>query len=166
MLLAGLWLVGCSGSESTNTSPGEPKPKAPAEERAASAEPPEVADSGGWEGLKRVAGRYSNRLLIPHGAPPKHVVVRDLKRGDGPPLRDDDDFLVRYVSFTYEKAWAIEPYWRSPTTYTFGLGTYKKGWEVGLKGIRIGGMRELIVPSSMAYGDGARVYVVQPLKLR
>lgn len=115
--------------------------------------------------MKRVAGPYADRLLIPHGPPPQGVIVRDLKVGKGPALKKDDDFLTRYISLTYDEAWPIEPYWRSPSAYTFEVGSYKKGWEVGLGGIRVGGMRELIVPSKMAYGEGARVYIVQVLKL-
>ena len=124
-----------------------------------------MAYTGGWPGLKKVAGRYSNRLVIPHGPAPQQVVIKDLKVGGGPLVRDGDPFVARYVTYGYESGGVSEPYWDSPSTYTAGLGTYKEGWERGLKGIRVGGMRELIVPSSMAYGNGALVYVVQVLKL-
>jgi peptidylprolyl isomerase len=165
LLLACLGLAGCGGSESTGGSTGTSEAGGAAEEKPAAAPPEEAAPPGEWTPLKRVAGPYSNRLLIPSGPAPEQVIVRDLKVGKGPVLQKNDNFLTRYLSLTYDDAYPIEPYWGAPSTYTFELGSYKKGWEVGLRGIRVGGMRELIVPSEMAYGEGARVYVIQALKL-
>lgn len=165
ILLLGLQLTACGGSESTGASTAKSERDTTAEEKPAASEPPEVAHPDDWAALKRVAGPHAKRLLIPHGPAPERVVIRDLKVGKGPLLRDGDNFLARYVSFTYDEGWAAEPYWDSPSTYTFGLGSYKEGWERGLEGIRVGGVRELIVPSEMAYGNGARVYIVEALKL-
>ena len=165
LLLACLAPVGCGSSESTGGSTGRSETGTAAEEKPAAAPPELAAKPGEWAPLKQVAGPYSKRLLIPHGPAPEQVVVRDLKVGTGPVLKKNDNFLTRYLSLTYEDAYPIEPYWGEPSVYTFELGSYKKGWEVGLRGIRVGGMRELIVPSEMAYGEGARVYVVEALKL-
>lgn len=167
MLLVVLQLTACGSSESTGASTSAKPPQdTAAEEKPVAAPPPEkAAKPSDWAVLKKVAGPYSKRLLIPRGPAPKQVVIRDLKVGKGPLLKDGDNFIARYVDFTYNEAWTVEGYWHSPSTYTFGLGSYKKGWEVGLRGIRVGGMRELIVPSEMAYGNGARVYIVQALKL-
>ena len=166
VLLVGLRLTACgSGSETTGASSSESSAGSTAKEKTAAAEPPEVAHPGDWAVLKPVAGPYSKRLLIPHGPAPKQVVVRDLKVGKGPVLQHGDNFLVRYSSWSYGEAFPVEPYWDASTNYVFELGSYKPGWEVGLKGLRIGGMRELIVPSRMAYENGARVYIVQALKL-
>ena len=161
MLLAGLQLTACGGSETTGASSA--KDTTAAEKPAA--ERPEMAYRGDWAVLKKTAGPYSKRLLIPHGPAPKQVVIRDLKVGKGPVLKHGDNFLARYVDLTYSEAYVAEPYWHSPSSYLFGWGHYKKGWEIGLRGIRVGGIRELIVPSRMAYKNGARVYIVQAVKL-
>jgi peptidylprolyl isomerase len=166
MLLVGLRLAACGSSESTNASSAKPASATTTKEKPAAAESPEVAHPGDWAALKRIAGPYSKHLLIPHGPAPKQVVIRNLKIGKGPVLRHGDNFLARYVDWTFNKALAVEPYWHSPSTYLFDWGGYKQGWEVGLRGIRVGGIRELIVPSQMAYKNGARVYIVQALKLR
>lgn len=146
-------LSACGSTEDTGSTPGE------------AAGPVEMAYTGGWPGLKRVAGRYADRLVIPHGPAPRQVVVKDLKVGGGPVIQDGDLFYAKYVTFGYETGKAVERYWRAPSFYTAGLGTYKKGWEVGTKGIRVGGVRELIVPSRMAYKNGALVYVLQVVRL-
>jgi hypothetical protein len=163
-LLALVSMASCGDSASTGPSVEESQVSKVTEEKPPP-EPPEVAHPEDWTALKRVAAPYAKRLLIPHGPPPKHVVIRVLREGQGPALRKGDDFLARYVSFTYDDGLAAEPYWHSPSTYTFEWGGYRKGWEIGLGGLRVGDTRELIVPSPLAYGNGARVYVVQALKL-
>lgn len=161
MLLLGLQLTACGGSASTAST----AEATTAKEKPAAAKRPEMAYRGDWTVLKRVAGPYAKWLLIPHGPAPKQVVIRDLKIGKGPVLHHGDNFVGRYVDMTYNEMYVVEPYWHSPSTYLFEWGEYKKGWEVGLRGIRVGGIRELIVPSRMAYKNGARVYIVQALKL-
>ena len=41
---------------------------------------------------------------------------------------------------------------RGPFTFQLGVGSVIRGWDQGLVGMRVGGLRQLMVPSSMAYG--------------
>ncbi|HKF83813.1 MAG TPA: FKBP-type peptidyl-prolyl cis-trans isomerase [Solirubrobacterales bacterium] len=154
----------CGGAEENGGSTMRSHSDTVSQESSA-AESVEKAYSGDWAGLKRTAGRYADKLVIPRGPAPKQVVIVDLKQGKGPVVQSGDSFYARYVTFGFETGGVSEPYWDSPSTYTAGLGTYKKGWERGIKGIRVGEMRELVVPSEMAYGNGALVYLLQVLKL-
>jgi len=154
--------AGCGGSgqgETTNSS-------TVASHAPDSAEAPVPAYAGDWVALKKVAGKYSSRLLIPKGPSPDHVVIRDLKVGTGPPITRGGDFISHYISFDYETGKAFEPYWgESAGSLAWGKGERVQGWEPGLKGIREGGVRELIVPARLAYGNAALVYVVAIDKL-
>lgn len=138
---------GCGGSESTVT----------AKEDGADLD---------WTELKRVPGIPSERLLIPAGPPPKKVVIRDLKRGTGPVVTTADTIKVNYISFHYHRQEAIERYWRPPPSkFIWGVGDLVEGWEPGLKGMQVGGIRELIVPSALAYEYGPLVYLVKLVQL-
>ena len=40
-----------------------------------------------------------------------------------------------------------------PFQFTLGEGRVLKGWEVGIAGMQVGGLRRLVIPPEMAYGS-------------
>lgn len=140
---------GSSASDSTSTEPAVSKPEAQAEAPPA-----------------RVEGTGSTPKLHYPPKPPRHVVVRIIKEGSGPRLRPGDDLVARYIGGN-PKTKLVQDFWSEENLYRFGLGenTLGKAWEIGLNGMRLGGRRELIVPSRFAYGDGMMVYIIEPLEI-
>jgi peptidylprolyl isomerase len=119
-----------------------------------------------WPALERLAGGGRDRLIVPSGPPPKRVVVRDLENGRGRQIKQGDWFTTSYVSFDYETRQVTEDKRGTNKWYwVWGSDRLTQGWEIGLRGLRVGDLRELIVPSGLAYGDGARVYVIRLLAL-
>lgn len=37
-------------------------------------------------------------------------------------------------------------------SYNFDTGAVIKGWDIGVKGMKVGGRRRLIIPSELGYG--------------
>jgi len=112
-----------------------------------------------WGPLKKAASA-PQRVLIPSDPSPKKVVVRDLKVGQGHTLRYGDSFVVKYVAFSLTG----EELERQDLSWELGPGRVIKGWVIGLPGMRVGGRRELVIPSRLAYHDGDRIYVIELLK--
>jgi FKBP-type peptidyl-prolyl cis-trans isomerase FkpA len=51
-----------------------------------------------------------------------------------------------------------------PGNFTFPLGAGRviKGWDQGLQGMKVGGQRTLIIPSSMGYGTRGAGSIIPP----
>lgn len=123
---------------------------------------PVQAYSGDWTKLKQKAGAQSDQLLIPRGPSPDEVVIKDVRTGTGGAIEPGDTFAARYVSFDYASGELDESNWKpEPWRLKWKIGELVDGWEPGLKGMKAGGLRELIVPSSLAYENGPRVYLVE-----
>jgi peptidylprolyl isomerase len=167
IIVAGLMaMAGCGGSAGSATDSGGSAGTTTHEYTRTGAEfaenPHEAAHAADWGALKRYAGRYVGRLAIPDGPHPVRVEIRDLKVGKGPVIQPHDAFAAHYVSFTYTDGKVFENAWRGPTgTLLYEIEDLVDGWWPGLRGMRVGGVRELVVPSSWAYGDGALVYLVK-----
>lgn len=178
--LAVLLQLAACGSESRDGTTGQsPLAETPAAERpaqkgngengrewlrAATAAAPAKAGATRWARLEQAAGSASNRLVLPHGAPPEEVVFKDLRIGKGPAIDAWDRFALKYRVFDYKTGRSKEKSSVHEITYVYGVGELVEAWEPGLRGMRAGGMRELVVPGSMAYGKPV-VYVVQLLDL-
>jgi peptidylprolyl isomerase len=150
--LVGLVVVlgGCGNSgETTSSAPASRESEAP-----------------DWKALETAAGKYSGQLVIPSGPPPtKKIVIKDLRVGDGRKLKPGLKFRAKYVALDYDSGAVRQISWKSPFFASFGLNQFVGAFEVGLGGIRVGGIRELISPSSLAYQDGALVYLIKVVKI-
>jgi peptidylprolyl isomerase len=94
-------------------------------------------------------------VTVPKGPPPSHLVVKDLIKGTGPAATPTSTVTVQYVGVLYKTGKQFDASWNdgTGTPVQFSLsGGVIKGWTQGIPGMRVGGRRELIIPSSLAYG--------------
>lgn len=94
---------------------------------------------------------------------PTTLVVTDLKEGTGDPAENGDILSVHYVGVLSEDGTRFDGnFGGSPFTLTLGKGGVIQGWDEGLVGIKAGGLRQLDIPSDLAYGDQGSGDVIKP----
>jgi peptidylprolyl isomerase len=90
---------------------------------------------------------------LPPPAPAK-LVTKDLVVGTGAEAKTGSSVTVNYVGQLYSTGKEFDSSWKRNETFPFTLGKGQviAGWEQGVPGMKVGGRRELIIPSSLAYG--------------
>jgi FKBP-type peptidyl-prolyl cis-trans isomerase len=108
-----------------------------------------------------LAGCTDSAPTEPSGFAP--YVEIDLRIGSGIAAELGDELTVEYTGWLYD---ANQPdnkglqfdssRGRAPFTFTLGASDVIAGWDIGLVGLRVGGVRRLVVPPTLAYGENRR----------
>ncbi len=98
----------------------------------------------------------------------RSVVVREMGKGKGKEVQPGDTVSVKYTEYVYDPAalgnMGPKIYDTAGATIdlTIGEGRVIKGLESGIVGMSVGGKRQLIIPSSEAYGEAGRPPGIPP----
>jgi peptidylprolyl isomerase len=94
------------------------------------------------------------KVTVPSGAAPSKLEVKDLITGTGAEAKDGETVTVNYVGVLYKGGKEFDASWKrnEPFSFTLGKGQVIPGWDQGVAGMKVGGRRELIIPSELAYG--------------
>ena len=86
----------------------------------------------------------------------KELEITDIKVGEGDEAMPGATVEVHYVG-TLLNGTKFDSSRDRGQGFSFPLGAGKviKGWDEGVKGMKVGGMRKLVIPSDMAYGPRA-----------
>jgi FKBP-type peptidyl-prolyl cis-trans isomerase len=89
------------------------------------------------------------------------VTFRDLKIGDGEEVTEDfTDYSAYYIGWLSDETIFDSSFddTSNPTSLLSPLagGNMIEGWNIGIIGMRIGGVREITIPSELAYKDEDR----------
>jgi FKBP-type peptidyl-prolyl cis-trans isomerase len=112
-----------------------------------------------------IAGQTGNKKpkFTPSGQPaPKEVVTRELEVGSGTAAKRGDKASVYFAGAVHGTdkvtlyGWAPS----APSVVELGTGLYGKTWEKTIEGMKVGGIRQVILPSS-EFAEGKPVdYVI------
>jgi FKBP-type peptidyl-prolyl cis-trans isomerase FkpA len=92
-------------------------------------------------------------------APSVVFATADLRVGTGAAAENGKILVVDYTGWLYDAAATDRKgtqfdtsVGKTPFTFLLGAGTVIRGWDRGLPGARVGGLRRLTIPSDLAYG--------------
>jgi peptidylprolyl isomerase len=139
-------VAGCGGGDSSTDSGGST-------ESTASTEAGDTGEKSGGS-TESTAEKTKPKVTVPKGISPKKYAFRDLEKGTGATAKSGDEVTVQYVGVGYDSEEEFDSSWsrNEPLPFTLGSGGVIKGWEQGVKGMKVGGRRELLIPGNLAYG--------------
>jgi FKBP-type peptidyl-prolyl cis-trans isomerase FkpA len=80
------------------------------------------------------------------------LVVQDEAVGTGAEAVSGSTVRVNYTGKLQDGTVFDTSVGKAPIQFTLGTGQVIPGWDQGLQGMKVGGKRLLIIPSSLAYG--------------
>lgn len=143
-----LWLLtGCKSQPTTDAARGPAEApevaQAPAEEEQpmTHVDPVEAARTLGTETENPVVETDSGLRYI------------DVEEGDGSEAKAGDNVSVHYTGWLVSGSQFDSSRDRGqPFTFPLGVGRVIKGWDEGVAGMKVGGVRKLIIPPDLGYG--------------
>lgn len=94
--------------------------------------------------------------LNPSEPLPTDLVVTDLVVGSGPEATTGSTVSVNYVGALPDgTVFDASANHGGAFTFPLGAGQVIRGWDEGVKGMKVGGKRRLVIPPGLAYGDQA-----------
>jgi peptidylprolyl isomerase len=92
------------------------------------------------------------KVTPPAGPAPKKLESKDLITGTGPEVKAGGSVTVNYVGVLFKGGKVFDASWKRHEPSTFPLSGVIPGWTQGIPGMKVGGRRELVIPSALAYG--------------
>lgn len=81
------------------------------------------------------------------------LLVQDVKVGTGSAVKSGDTITVNYTGTLMNGTVFDSSNGHGPFTTKIGVGQVIQGWDQGLIGMKVGGVRKLTIPASLAYGN-------------
>jgi peptidylprolyl isomerase len=154
---AALLIAGCGSSSSSSTIGVGDENSANNTLATSTSTTPTTSTSAATASVKTPAtGPLSKEPTVtpPTTPAPTKLVTKELIVGTGPEAKAGDSVTVNYVGVLYKGGKVFDASWKRNETFPFVLGKSQviPGWEQGIVGMKVGGRRELIIPSGLAYG--------------
>ncbi len=91
------------------------------------------------------------------------LVIEDIRVGDGAEAKAGQNVSVHYTgTLTSGKKFDSSHDRGQPFKFKLGGGQVIKGWDQGVAGMKIGGLRKLTIPPALGYGERGAGGVIGP----
>jgi peptidylprolyl isomerase len=146
-------------------------------DNAAATPPPTTAALQKCVGLKDALPKGAPKFSVPTGAKPTTLTKQDIKIGTGAVIPANAKVKINYVGVACSTGKIFDSSYSRHQPFDADLsaaGSLIKGWQQGIPGMKIGGVRVIGIPSDLAYGsrgnsgiapDEALYFLVAPVKL-
>ena len=118
--------------------------------------PTQSASKSSTAAFPKVTGGYGENPTIskPTGKPPTKLQVKDLVVGKGEKVTDiTTPYSWNYEGVSWSNGKVFDSSFERGAPIPFALNQVIPGWTEGLKGIKVGGRRILLIPADQAYGE-------------
>ena len=92
------------------------------------------------------------------------LIIGELVVGEGAEAQDFNKVVVNYTGMLEDGSVfdsSLNP-GREPFMFTLGIGSVIKGWDQGVKGMKVGGKRKLTISPELGYGAQGAGDVIPP----
>ena len=98
-------------------------------------------------------GTFDTGINLPQVTLPDGLKFANVKVGTGAVVKSGDTVSVQYTGWLsdgteFDSSWSRG----QPFTTPIGTGYVIPGWDEGMVGMRVGGVRRLVIPPALAYG--------------
>lgn len=94
---------------------------------------------------------------------PENLKITDVKVGTGPAAKKGDTIVLHYIGKLKDgKKFDSSLDRNEPFEFKLGAGMVIKGWELGMLGVKAGGVRKLVIPPELGYGKKGAGGVIPP----
>jgi peptidylprolyl isomerase len=167
LLLVVFAFAACGDDSSSSDETAATPAATEAATEAPTAEATPGAPAEGDAGVK-VTGKLGSepKVEVPSGGtPPTGLLYKDLKVGKGQEAAAGQTVDVQYTGVLLKDGTKFDASWDrggEPFSFPLGQGQVIPGWDQGVVGMKKGGRRLLVIPSSLAYGDQGAGGVIGP----
>jgi len=102
--------------------------------------------------LVMCAAAHADPVALPSG-----TQIEDIENGTGAEARKGQTVTVHYTGWLFVDGERSKRFDSSrggePFSFQLGAGEVIKGWDIGVAGMKEGGIRTLIIPPEDGYGD-------------
>lgn len=92
------------------------------------------------------------------------LMIEDLTVGNGEEAKAGQEVTVHYTGWLLDGGQKFDSSKdrNQPFSFPLGAGHVIKGWDRGVQGMKVGGVRKLTIPASLGYGAYGAGAVIPP----